>query len=172
MKKYISILILFICLFQTASAAVRFEKSLNHLHILQDGEHKDKCPECGMKLSVFGKTNHAVKLRNGKYLQFCSIRDLIKAEREKGLPVKDYLAIDSKKEKFMDAKKMWYVVGSSIKGTMSTVSKIAFINKNDALDFKENYGGELMTFTKTKKVSEKILDIDIKTINRKNCAYF
>lgn len=168
MKKNFLLIIFFICFLQTISFAQNFQKYTKNIKLLQKGKHSDICPECGMKLSVFGKTNHAVKLKNGKYIQFCSIRDLIKAEREKGFPIEQYFVVDAKNEIFKDATKMWYVVGSSIKGTMSTVSKISFSEKKNAIEFKKEFGGEVMSFIKAKEISEKILDKDMKEINRKN----
>lgn len=135
--------------------------------LLQKSEHPDNGSLCGMKLPIFWKTSHAVKLQNGEYLQYCSIRDLVKDEKDKNLKITEYLAVDVESEKLMDATKMTYVVGSEIKGTMSSVSKLAFAKKELAIEFQKHYGGEIKNFEETKDFSLKILEADIEMIKKK-----
>jgi len=121
--------------------------------ILQDTEQKSSCSNCGMNLPTFFKTNHLAKV-DGKTKQFCSIHCLAKSIKD-GAKVEDIKVVDTKTLKFIDAKKAFYVVGSKKKGTMSGVSKYAFENKDDALAFAKENGGEVMSFEKALEVAKK-----------------
>ncbi len=149
--------------------AMTFSKQAtgDNAKFIQGGENAHRCKECGMSLKMFWKTSHAVELEDGTIIQYCSIRDLVKAEKEQNLKVKKYMAVDAKTEKLSDATKMTYVVGSKVMGTMSSVSKIAFNSKDDALEFQKEFGGELRDFDYTKKFSLEILQKDIEMIKKK-----
>lgn len=169
MKKvlYISMIAGIALLGESLSASSFSKEASIKPQILQKTKHPQKCTACGMKLPIFWKTSHAVKLQNGEYIQYCSIRDLVKDEKDKKLNIVEYLAVDATSEKLMDATKMFYVVGSKIKGTMSKVSKIAFEHKSDAIEFQKHYGGELKNFSETKAFSLEILEEDIEMIKKK-----
>lgn len=136
------------------------------------GEHeqlqKMNCISCNMNLKIFWKTSHAVELENGDYFHYCSMSDLIRAEQKLGSKIKKYLAVDSSSEKLMDATKLTYVVGSSVKGTMSTKSKIAFKLKEDAIEFQKEFGGEIKSFTGAKEYTLSILDSDNEMMKKKH----
>jgi nitrous oxide reductase accessory protein NosL len=121
--------------------------------ILQEGEQKNSCSNCGMNLPTFFKTNHVAKV-DGKVKQFCSIHCLAKSIKD-GAKVENIKVVDTKTLKFIDAKKAYYVVGSKKKGTMSGVSKYAFAKKDDALAFAKQNGGEVMSFEKALEVAKK-----------------
>lgn len=119
--------------------------------ILQQGQDKMYCPNCGMYLPKFYKTTHAVELNDGTYRQYCSIYCLVEEMeltvlRGKHDSVKKILVVDVPSLKYIDAKTATYVVGSSKAGTMTTTSKYAFANADDAKAFAAENGGEVTDF--------------------------
>ena len=128
--------------------------------ILQKGKDKGDCPICGMHLPMFYKTSHAVKFKDGRYKQYCSLHCVVdemlfgelKDNEEK---IDQILAVDAKTIKLIDAKKAFYVVGSKKPGTMSIVSKYAFKNRLDAQEFQKENGGEILNFEEAYKITLK-----------------
>lgn len=114
--------------------------------LIQKGDEKAYCPICGMSLKMFYKTSHGVVLKNGTAKQYCSIRCLAADWTSVESQVKQILVTDVKSEKLIDAKSVFYVVGSKVPGTMSMVSKLAFANEADAKAFASENGGEIMSF--------------------------
>lgn len=119
--------------------------------ILQDDEAKMYCINCGMYLPKFYKTNHAVKFKDGKFRQFCSMYCLVEQLeltdlRGKEDTIEDFIVVDVKSLKFIRAKEAYYVVGSKVPGTMTVTSKYAFKNKSDAVEFQSMHGGKLATY--------------------------
>ena len=112
--------------------------------ILQEGKAKMFCPECGMTLPMFYKTNHAAHV-NGHTKQYCSIHCVVE-DMNKGSKLEDIQVVDTNSLKFIDANKAFYVVGSNKKGTMSMVSKYAFSSKADAEAFAQANGGKVTDF--------------------------
>jgi nitrous oxide reductase accessory protein NosL len=53
---------------------------------------------------------------------------------------------DAKGLKMIPVQKAFYVIGSTVKGTMSRISTYAFATKADALEFKSANGGKLGTY--------------------------
>jgi len=132
--------------------------------ILQDGKAKVYCVKCGMTLPMFYKTNHAA-IVDGKVKQFCSLHCLV----EEGLKhkLKDIKVVDVTSLKFTDAKNATYVVGSSVKGTMTMKSKYAFANKADAQKFAKKFGGEVVSFDKAYAIASKAFAKEKKMISKK-----
>lgn len=118
--------------------------SLDKAVILQEGENKMYCPQCGMTLPMFYKTNHAAHV-DGKSKQFCSIHCLAEAIADGG-KVTGIKVVDNTTLEFIDVIKSWYVVGSAKPGTMSMTSKYAFGKRDDAQKFAKKHGGKVMTF--------------------------
>ncbi|MDD2451049.1 MAG: nitrous oxide reductase accessory protein NosL [Sulfurovum sp.] len=112
--------------------------------LLQKGDAKGFCPNCGMNLPMYYKTNHAATI-DGKVKQYCSIHCLAE-DIERGLKPTEIKVVDVNSLKFIDAKKAYYVVGSSQRGTMSMTSKYAFAQKAEAEAFVSLYGGEVTDF--------------------------
>lgn len=112
--------------------------------LLQKGKAKAFCTECGMTLPMFYKTNHAATV-NGKVKQYCSIHCVVE-DMKKGSKLTDIKVVDTNSLKFIDAAKAFYVVGSSKKGTMTVVSKYAFVSKADADAFVKANGGKVVDF--------------------------
>ncbi|PLY08154.1 MAG: hypothetical protein C0625_02925 [Arcobacter sp.] len=113
--------------------------------LVQKGESKKYCPVCGMTLPMFYKTSHAAK-HVGEDKQYCSIHCLVEDKEVNGSELTDIKVVDNKSLKLVDAKKAFYVVGSSKPGTMTMVSKYAFEKESDAKAFASENGGELKNF--------------------------
>ena len=133
--------------------------------LLQEGNAKGFCPECGMTLTMFFKTNHTAQVE-GKTKQYCSIHCLVE-DMQKGSKLDDIKVVDTKSLKFIDATKATYVVGSSKKGTMTAVSKYAFENKADAQAFAKANGGEIMGFDAVLKTAKEGFANESKMISKK-----
>ena len=133
--------------------------------ILQKGDAKMFCPECGMALPMFYKTNHAATI-DGKTKQYCSLHCLVE-DMKKGSNPKDIKVVDVESLKFIDAEKAYYVVGSGKKGTMTTVSKYAFANKVHAETFAKENGGKVTDFSGALKAAEKDFNKDSEMISKK-----
>ncbi len=121
--------------------------------LVQSGKDKASCYECGMKLPMFYKTNHAAKDVKGEVRQYCSIHCLARHKHKENTT--DEMVVDLKSLKFIDATKAFYIVGSSKKGTMSRVSKYAFLNEKDASQFVEKFGGKVMNYEQALFIAEK-----------------
>ncbi|WP_373069561.1 nitrous oxide reductase accessory protein NosL [Sulfurimonas sp.] len=114
--------------------------------LVQDGKNKQYCVKCGMDLVRFYKTSHAATSEQGnKNYQYCSIHCL-EDHLGEGMVLKNPKVVDVESLKLISVAKATYVVGSSVRGTMSRISKYAFLKKQDALKFQEKNGGEIMDF--------------------------
>jgi len=133
--------------------------------ILQDGKTKMFCPECGMTLPMFYKTNHAATV-DGKVKQYCSIHCLVE-DMQKGSNVTDIKVVDVTTLKFVPVQKATYVVGSHKKGTMTMVSKYAFANKADAEAFAKANGGKITDFKGALEAAKADFSKDSKMISKK-----
>jgi nitrous oxide reductase accessory protein NosL len=133
--------------------------------LLQNSKSKAFCPECGMALTMFFKTNHTAEVE-GKTKQYCSIHCVVE-DMQKGSELKGLKVVDTKSLKFIDATKASYVVGSNKKGTMSTVSKYAFSNKVDAESFAKENGGKVTDFKGALEVAKSDFAKDNKMIAKK-----
>jgi len=133
--------------------------------LLQEGKAKAFCPECGMTLPMFFKTNHVAHVE-GKTKQFCSIHCLVE-DMQKGSKLEDIQVVDIQSLKFIDANKATYVVGSSKKGTMTAVSKYAFSSKADAEAFAKANGGKVTDFKGALEAAKADFAKDSKMIAKK-----
>lgn len=115
--------------------------------LIQEGESKNFCPNCGMNLIKFHKTSHAHEKN-----QYCSMHCLY--ESTKGMIPDDAKVIDAKNLGFIDAKSAFYVVGSKVRGTMSRTSKYAFKTHDEAYEFLSQNGGKIMSFEEAYKVAK------------------
>lgn len=120
--------------------------------LLQDGKNKNFCPRCGMDLIKYYKTNHSAT-HEGIVYQYCSMHCL-EDHLGEGVMLKNPMVIDVGSLKFIDATKAYYVVGSRARGTMSKISKYAFLNKDEAEKFQVEYGGEVMDFYKALEITK------------------
>ncbi|WP_240332048.1 nitrous oxide reductase accessory protein NosL [Sulfurospirillum tamanense] len=155
--------------------AMEFSKQAtnNAPQLIQEGPQKEWCPICGMKLPLFYKTNHAVKLTDGTKKQYCSMRCLavdMPAIKER-LGQMLVVAVDT--DVLIDVHEAFYVLGSKAPGTMTMVSKYAFSTEAAAKAFQAQYGGELTDFEKAFARALEDLEKDLAmTDNRKkNMVY-
>ncbi len=139
---------------------------LDQATILQKGDTKLFCPQCGMTLPMFYKTNHVAKV-DGKEKQYCSIHCLVEDQENNHNVLKDIKVVDVKSLKFIPVDKAFYVVGSDVKGTMSMVSKYAFSNEKDAKTFVSKHGGKIMNFKEAYEVAKDDFAKDMTMISKK-----
>jgi len=133
-------------MFQTVEA--------NEAQLLQKGDKKESCPECGMNLVKFYKSSHA-SVSNGVQKHYCSIHCLYEDKSINKNDVKEMQVVAVDTLKFIDVAKATYVVGSKVRGTMSMISQYAFEDKEKAKAFQSLNGGELMIFEKAYEVASK-----------------
>jgi len=135
--------------------------------LIQTGPQKNWCPVCGMSLKAFYKTSHALKLSGGVNKQYCSMRCMTQDFEGLANIVKEILVVDAKTEKLIDARKAFYVVDSDAPGTMTSISKYAFGDENDAKEFQAKMGGEIMIFDSAQKSAIASMDKDVAMTNMK-----
>ena len=110
-------------------------------------DSKEKyCGVCGMKLKMFPQTKHKAHVK-GETKLYCSIHCLV-ADMRKGIHPKHIKVMDAETFKYIDVSKALYVITKQRRGTMSPVSKLAFISKNTAIQFVKKYGGKITDFSK------------------------
>ena len=132
----------------------------NQATLVGSGEGKEYCAVCGMNLVKFYKTNHVY---NGK--QVASLHCLY--ELTEGKIPSEAQVVDTKNLNLIDVNKAFYVVGSSVKGTMTRNSKYAFSTEADAKEFQAANGGEIMNFAKAYEVAGQDFAGDNKMIKAK-----
>ncbi len=127
-------------LFSFAFSAEKFQ-TVDEVNatLIQKGDQKYACPNCGMHLVKFYKTSHTHEDH-----QYCSLHCLYEATGGK-IPA-NAKVVDVTSLKLIDAEKASYVVGSRIKGTMTQISSYAFLSDQDASDFVTKNGGRMATF--------------------------
>lgn len=164
-------IIIVFCLAMTLSFTLGrsdFQKSIapEKATLLQQGEAKTWCKICGMNLPMFYKTNHARILDDGTAHQYCSVRCLlVDGEEHSG---GDLLVIDAQKEKFIPVEKAHYVVGSTVPGTMSRESKVAFGSKRAAKKFSKKHAGkQILSFDEVSSRVTEQLQADNKMLMKK-----
>ena len=107
--------------------------------LIQQGNEKYACPNCGMHLVKFYKTSHTHENH-----QYCSIHCLYEATQ--GTIPSDAKVVDVTSLKLVEAKSAFYVVGSNVRGTMSKTSSYAFALEKDAQAFMSQNGGRIVSF--------------------------
>ncbi len=134
--------------------------------LLQQGDAKMFCPQCGMNLPMFYKTNHAAEV-DGKVKQYCSIHCLVEdIEKNHKKPV-NIRVVDVTTLKFIPVEKAFYVVGSNVKGTMSMTSKYAFGTKEAAEQFAKEHGGKVTDYLGAYEEAKKDFVADSAMISKK-----
>ena len=123
-----------------ANSAERFQTvAEENATLIQTGDQKYSCPNCGMHLVKFYKTSHTHEDH-----QYCSIHCLYEATGGK-IPA-DAKVVDVTSLKLIDASTASYVLGSRVKGTMTQISGYAFASDQDASAFVDKNGGRMATF--------------------------
>jgi nitrous oxide reductase accessory protein NosL len=145
---------------------VRYQSvPMTKVQLLQKGDAKLYCPECGMNLPMFYRTNHAADV-DGKTEQFCSMHCLVEAMHH-DTGASNIRVVDNTSLKFIPAAKAFYVVGSRKPGTMSPVSKYAFATRKDAETFAHLNGGEVKTFEEALAMARASFEKESRMIRKK-----
>ena len=135
--------------------------------LVKTDSSKEFCNVCGMHLTKYYKTNHSAEFKNGHKEQYCSLHCYAEVQKNYEDKIKQTLVVDTNSLKLIDAKKAFYVVGSSKESTMSMVSEYAFLNKEEALKFQKEFGGEIHNFDESLKLSKDRLEKDNVALNEK-----
>ena len=105
-----------------------------------------KCANCGMNRNMWARTRYVFKDSEGEHYT-CSIHCLADMSARSGEVPKDVqVAVYLSPEKMIPADQAYYVVGSKAPGTMTMVSKPAFVTKADAEEFASQCGGKVVPF--------------------------
>lgn len=164
MKKLAVILLIALIGIGSAQAQMFQTVTPEEATLLQSGPGKTYCPNCGMHLVKFYKTSHAMHQADGAQHQYCSLHCLVEANTG---DLDKAQVVDTASLKFISAKDAFYVVGSSVKGTMTMKSKYAFADKKAAEAFMKENGGELMDFAAATKIARTALAMENKNIDKK-----
>ena len=169
MKKILGLFIfLFGIVFSNLNAAEMFQTvETKDATLIKTDSSKEFCNVCGMHLTKYYKTNHTAEFKNGHQEQYCSLHCLSEVHKDYEQKIKNIQVVDTNSLKLIDAKKAFYVVGSSKEGTMSPISEYAFSTKIEAEKFKKEFGGEIHTFAETLKLSKDKLDKDNEILDEK-----
>lgn len=169
MKKSLITLLFFITLFAINTNAQEMFQTvdLKEATLVKEDSSKEFCNVCGMDLPKYYKTNHVTEFKNGHKEQYCSIHCQAQIHEDYEDKIKNIQVVDTNSLKLIDAKSAFYVVGSSKKGTMSAVSKYAFLTKNEAEKFIKEFGGEIHTFDETLKIAKDGLEKEKKILDEK-----
>jgi nitrous oxide reductase accessory protein NosL len=100
------------------------------------------CENCGMNLKKFISTGHAIKMKDNSSHFFCSINCSTVAWDSLGAGADSVFAVDFNSTVFVYAPEAHYVIGSSLRGTMTSVSKFTFGSLDDAESFRQTFDGK------------------------------
>ncbi|MBU1658969.1 nitrous oxide reductase accessory protein NosL [bacterium] len=168
---FIKKIVIFITILLFASlslSAGTFTKSASSEPVLvQKGDEKHWCCVCGMNLKMFYKTSHASKSDDDTHRQYCSMRCLAVDMDTHPIDVNEIQVVDASTQKLIKAKTAFYVLGSTVEGTMSKVSKFAFASQSDAKNFVKEYKGQIVDFESALKNAKESLVSDTEMITAK-----
>jgi len=131
-------------------------KQQHMIHQAVKIESSDECHLCGMMISEFpGPKGEIYRKEEGTVKKFCSTRDMFSyyLDPENKRNVSQLLVHDMSKmpwdklndDFFIDAKKAWFVAGSTKTGAMGK-TLASFSKKEDAAAFAKDYGGKVISF--------------------------
>jgi nitrous oxide reductase accessory protein NosL len=140
--------------------------SVEQATLLQRGDAKMFCPQCGMNLPMFYKTNHVAEV-DGKTKQYCSLHCLVEDKEINHKTLKNIRVVDVTTLQFIPVEKAFYVVGSDVKGTMSMTSKYAFGTREAADAFAKAHGGKVTDFRGAYEAAKADFGKDTAMISRK-----
>ena len=169
MKKGISLLmILFAFMFTNLNAQEMFQTvEAKDATLVKTDSSKEFCNVCGMHLVKHYKTNHVTEFKNGHKEQYCSLHCQSEIHKDYEDKIKYIQVVDTNSLKLIDASKAFYVIGSSKEGTMSPVSKYAFFSKEEAQKFQNEFGGKILNFEESLKISKDGLNKDNEILDEK-----
>lgn len=170
MKKIIFSLLLVLSIFSFCFGGEFSKVASKEPTLIMKGDEKYWCPVCGMNLKMYYKTSHGVYLKDGSARQYCSIRCLVVDYPKTKDSISSIVVVDAHTENLISAQTAFYLIGSSIPGTMSKVSKLAFANKKDAEVYKNKYGGEISDFSTAFKKAQDSLSEDAEMMQKKKSS--
>ena len=135
--------------------------------LVKTDSSKEFCNVCAMHLVKYYKTSFAVEYKNGHKEQYCSFHCFAEVYKNYSSKIKNTQVVDTNSLKLIDAKKAFYIVGSSKEGTMSPLSIYAFSSKDEALKFKSEFTGELKNFDEALKIANENLTKDNEILDEK-----
>ena len=144
--------LLFLVAVTTLNAGSFSKKATIEPVLVNQGEHKNSCVKCGMKLKMFYKTSHIATFADGTKKQYCSIHCLGMDMKKHN--VSNVEVVDAHTQKVINAKTAHYVIDSNVKGTMSKRSKLAFASQEDASSFIKDHDGKLINFEQALKAAQ------------------
>lgn len=136
------LILVLLCVVLTVSVTIAAEKPL------PPPATKDKCPVCGMFVTKYPDWLTAVCFRDGTHKYFDGAKDMFKflhapskyartkAEDIRTVFVRDYYSLE-----WLDARRVWYVIGSDIYGPMGR-ELIPLGREADAREFANDHGGK------------------------------
>jgi nitrous oxide reductase accessory protein NosL len=118
-------------------------------------ENPKRCKQCGMDRTVFARSRMLIAYADGTTAGVCSIHCAAAELRQNsGKQVKSIMVADYPTKGLTDAKTATWVIGGSEKGIMTAVPKWAFANREEALQFVKENGGEIASFDQAMKAAE------------------
>jgi hypothetical protein len=119
--------------------------SLNVLGIALAEEQK-WCPLCSMDLKMFWRSSHWLTFADGTRTGYCSIHCACQVYGERPAHIDHWEAVGHDTQKLIDARTAPFLIGSSLPGTMTAVSKVAFASVEAAKGYQQQHGGQIGTF--------------------------
>jgi len=130
------------------------QKRARHAASLQDTKDHPECKYCGMKRAQFAFSRMLIKYDKGPATGTCSIHcsSIDLALSTDRMP-EVILVGDHTTKRLIDAERAVWVIGGKKMGVMSIKGKWAFENKEDALAFTRENGGQISSFDEAMKVT-------------------
>jgi len=116
-------------------------------------QKQERCVVCGMALSMYPKTRYEATV-DGKKQAYCSIH-CVRAQIREGKHLEHIKVTDAQTMQMIDAEKAYFVITPTMRGTMSSVSKLAFASKEAAEAFAKAHGGKVVSFEEALKEADK-----------------
>ena len=101
------------------------------------------CPLCSMNLKMFWKTNHWLTFSDGTRGGYCSIHCASKVYQKRGTDIERWVVVDYHTKLLINAYQAHFLIGSNLPGTMTPVSKLAFVSRVDAKTYQRKHGGTI-----------------------------
>jgi nitrous oxide reductase accessory protein NosL len=152
------------------SLAAQSHCQVDHPLAPPDPVFSERCPNCGMTRSLWARTWKSFRLAENES-QACSFHCLAEMALKAGQPPQNVrTALFLQPRGMVPAEAGWYVVGSSIRGTMTRISKAAFASRSAASDFARSCGGDVMGYQATYAMAGTTIERENAMIDQKRVA--
>jgi len=131
---------------------------LGMVFIVASGWAGELCEICGTDIDDFSVGQVTITLRDRSTVTTCSMICAGKVLEEHGHGIRKINAIDYSSGKTLDARKAYFVTGSSVETAVHTKSRLAFLNQRYASRFISRYGGYIRDYHATLKNIESTLE--------------